>query len=120
MTAQQIIILAYLAVSVASLVIHSWAMHRLRVDKAGRGLKRTVACRVGCSVLYVFVGSNALAVHWAVYDVTFAAYAATAVTWWVNSRQDVRRGRPKKPRRRRFITITITRAPATPSAPEAP
>ena len=114
MNAEQAITVAYLTVSVVSLLIQGWAMHRLRVDKAGRGLKRTVACRVGCSVLYVGVGVNALVWHWAVLQVTFAVYAATAVTWWVNSRMDVRRGRPARPKRPRRISITvnITRAPA--------
>lgn len=115
MTAEEAITFAYLAVSGLSLLVQARHLHRMREAKAGHGLTRTAWCRVGCSVLYVLVGVNALAVHWAVIQTTFAVYATTAVTWWINSILDDRLTRPprtKRPKRRPFqFTVTFGRAP---------
>lgn len=121
MTAEDAITFAYLAVSALSLLVQARHLYRMRRARAGHGLARTAWCRVGCTVLYVLVGVNALAGHWAVIQCTFAVYATTAVTWWVNSILDDRLTRPARVKRRRFITVTITRAPANePTGTDSP
>lgn len=108
MTAEDAITFAYLAVSALSLLVQARHLYRMRRARAGHGLARTAWCRVGCTVLYVLVGVNALAVGWAVIQSTFAVYATTAVTWWINSLLDDRLTRPRRRRHRRPLQFTVT------------
>jgi hypothetical protein len=84
---------AFLAISVEGLVVHVWGLLHL-APAAGRSsvrraLVRTLACRVACAVLYVYVGLNAVVLHRAVIVTTFLVYFVTQVIWQVNTAADV-------------------------------
>ncbi|HEX5347834.1 MAG TPA: hypothetical protein VFW64_12170 [Pseudonocardiaceae bacterium] len=84
---------AFLVVSCLSLLVQAWGLHRLAAraqSPAARGLTRTSVCRVAVSCLYVYVGTNALALHHAVLVTTLLAFAATQATWQANTVADVR------------------------------
>lgn len=93
MSAEQVIEDAFLAVSCLSLIVQLWGLTRL-AHRAGtaaaRGLFRTSVCRVGCAVLYVYVGLNALVFHCAVLTTTFAVFCVVQATWQINAWADVR------------------------------
>lgn len=92
MTAEQSITDAFLLISCLSLVIQAWGWQHLRQapEAVGRALLRTATCRVGCAVLYVYVGLNAFWFQWAVTSTTFTVYGVVQVTWWLNMAADVR------------------------------
>jgi hypothetical protein len=92
MTLAEAIAIAFLAVSGISLLVQSWALHKLRVGRIRGGVYRTAWCRVWCAVLYVLVGTNALTLHLITLQTTFIAFALTQATWQANAWLDVRRG----------------------------
>jgi hypothetical protein len=96
------IAVAFLSVSLLSLAVQSWALHKLRVGGIRGDFYRTVWCRVGCAVLYVLVGANALWLHLVTLQTSFVAYFLIQVTWIANSRLDVRHGHnpPHQPKHR--------------------
>lgn len=109
MTSEQYIADAFLVVSVMSLLVQAWALHGLHRRRVRSGVWRTAMCRVGCAVIYVGVGANALVWHWATLQVTFVAFVITQLTWQANAWLDVhkaekparlRGGRHRAPRRR--------------------
>lgn len=85
---------AYLAVSCMSLGVQVWGLRRLaphhRQTALARALTRTSLCRVGCAVLYVGIGVNALVFHRSVLVTTFLAFCVVQATWQANAYADVR------------------------------
>lgn len=92
MSLAEAIAVAFLAVSGLSLIVQAWALHKLRVGRIRGGVFRTAWCRVGCAVVYVLVGVNALWEHWATLQVSLFAFLITQATWQVNAVIDVRHG----------------------------
>lgn len=94
---------AFLAVSLLSLAVQAWALHKLRVARIRGDFYRTAWCRVGCAVIYVLVGINALWFTWKTLQTSFIAFAVTQVTWQANAWLDVRHGRqpPHQPKHHR-------------------
>lgn len=92
MSAEQAIKWGFLFVSLLGSAVQAWALTRLWRTPHHAGLARTSVCRVGCAVIYVLVGINALAVHWLVSDVAFLAFSVTQATWSINAMFDVRLG----------------------------
>ena len=102
MTLTQAISVAFLTVSLLSLAIQSWALHRLRIEHIRGGVFRTVWFRVICAVLYVLVGVNALWEHWVTLQISLLAFFITQAIWVTNTVVDVKHGRrpPYHPRHR--------------------
>lgn len=98
MTAEQVIADAFLVVSVMSFVVQAWALRGLRRRRVRGGVWRTAICRVGCAVIYVGVGINALRWHWATLQVTFIAFLITQLTWQANAWLDVHKAEKPVPR----------------------
>lgn len=100
MSLNDAIAVGFLAVSLLSLTVHSWALHKLRAGGVRGDFYRTVRARVGCAVLYCLVGANALWLHFVPLTASFATYAVIQLTWMHNSRIDVRHGRnpPRQPK----------------------
>lgn len=113
MTAEQVTTGAFLLMSVESLAVYTWALRRLRRDKAPHNLVRTAVCRIAVAVIYVGIGINATTWQFSVLAVTFAATVLTQATWQYNSHLDVLHNQPRPPRKRR-IQIIITRDPPRP------
>lgn len=98
MSLAEAIAVAFLSVSVLSLGVQAWALHRLRMARIRGGVFRTAWCRVGCSVVYVLVGVNALWGHLATLQVSLFAFLITQGTWQINAVLDVHSRPPYKPR----------------------
>ena len=94
MSLEQWVEVSFLAIACLSLCVQLWGLVHIAARPgdapAAHGLIRTSVCRVGCSVLYVFVGSNALFCHKAVIVTTFLVFCATQATWQANAIADVR------------------------------
>lgn len=100
MSAEQTIKWAFLFVSLLGFTVQAWALTRLWRTPHHAGLARTSVCRVACAVIYIVVGINALAVHWAVSQVAFLAFSLTQATWLINAALDVRLGTYRAKHRR--------------------
>lgn len=93
MTLERTVTVAFLAVSCVSLLVQGWGLRRLAPRTRGPvawALTRTSVCRVGCALLYVYVGMNALVIHQAVLVTTFLVFCVVQATWQVNAFADVR------------------------------
>lgn len=98
MSASQVIVYAYLAMSVASLIWQGSALIRLIRDSSLRsrataaygGLLRTSICRVGAAIAYVLVGVNALWPRFEVLIFTFVVFCLIQAVWQLNSLADLR------------------------------
>jgi hypothetical protein len=92
MTFAQSIIDAFLSMAFLSMIIQVWGLTHLARPNTltERGLYRTSMCRVGCSLLYVYVGLNALVFHRAVLATTFFVFCVVQATWQINVYLDVR------------------------------
>lgn len=103
MSAEAVVTVAFLLVSMLGLGVQAWALGRLWRTVHLPGLVRTAACRVGCAALYVAVGVNAWGPQWAVLQASFIAFCVTQATWQINALMDVRldrrRGRRPLPNR---------------------
>lgn len=89
MSLDEAIAVAFLAVSVLSLAVQSWGLHRLRVGQVRGGVFRTVWFRVVCAVIYVLVGVNALWEHWVTLQVSLFAFFITQGIWVTNTVVDI-------------------------------
>lgn len=94
MNLDQLIKVAFLAMSCLSLAVQSVTLRVLRrAPLAADSLIRTAWCRVGCAVLYVYVGVNALLWQWNTLTTTFLVFFMVQVTWQVNAGLDIVAGR---------------------------
>jgi hypothetical protein len=93
MTLEQFVTGAFLVIAIVGFGVQTWSLGSLYTSSRRLGLRRTAMCRVGCAVIYIFVGINASALHWLVLQVSFAAFCITQATWQVNALLDVQLAR---------------------------
>jgi hypothetical protein len=101
MSAERVIVLAYLAMSTISLLWQSSTLLRLRRDSTLRsratlpyhGLLRTSICRVAAAIAYVLVSINALWPRFEVLIFTFVVLSLIQAVWQLNSWADLRLAR---------------------------
>jgi hypothetical protein len=103
-SAEKTVAVAFLVMSVISMVWQGAALRRLihdsslrsRATQAYGGLLRTAACRVSVSIAYVMVGINAIWPRVEVLILTFAVFCATQAVWQANAWADLRLARRLK------------------------
>jgi len=101
MSAERVIVLAYLTMSIISLLWQSSTLLRLVRDSSLRsratdsyhGLLRTSICRVAAAIAYVLVSMNALWPKFEVLIFTFVVLSLIQAVWQINSWADVRLAR---------------------------
>lgn len=101
MSAERIIVLAYLTMSILSLLWQGLTLLRLIQDStlrsratiSYRGLLRTSICRVGAAVAYVLVSVNALWPRFEVLIFTFVVLWLIQGIWQLNAWADLRLAR---------------------------
>lgn len=104
MTPEKFVAVAFLGMSVLSLVWQGTALLALvrdsslqsRATVAYGGLRRTSICRVGVAVAYAVVGMNALWPRVEVLLFTFGVFCATQAVWQLNAWADLRLARRLK------------------------
>jgi hypothetical protein len=103
-SAEKVVAVAFLAMSILSMVWQSATLQRLvrdsslrsRATQAYGGLLRTAVCRVSVSMAYVMVGINAIWPRVEVLILTFAVFCATQAVWQLNAWADLRLARRLK------------------------
>ena len=108
---ERIIAVAFLVISVVSLVVQTIALTRITQGRtewglAARGILRTAVCRVAASVLYVFLGIATLLFITAVE--ALLVFGVVQIMWQLNAIADVQL-------RRRLLRPATGRHRAAPS-----
>lgn len=114
MSAERIVAIAFLAMSIISLAWQGFALSwlvrdsnsRSRATGGYRGLLRTAICRTSVAAAYVLVGINAIWPRVEVLILTFAVFCVVQAVWQLNAWADLRLARrlraappPTAPRR---------------------
>jgi hypothetical protein len=100
-TAEKIVAIAFLCMSIISMTWQGVTLSRLirdaslrsRATDAYSGLRRTAICRVSVSLTYVVVGTNAIWPRIEVLILTFAVFCAIQAVWQLNAWADLRLAR---------------------------
>jgi hypothetical protein len=103
-SAEKLVAVAFLCMSVLSLLWQGTALQALIRDSSLRsrathaygGLRRTAVCRVAAAIAYVLVGINAIWPRVEVLLLTFAVYSAVQALWQINAWADLRLARRLK------------------------
>ena len=98
MSADKVVAVAFLVMSVISTIWQGSALTRLINDSSLRsrataaygGLLRTSICRVGAATAYVVVGINAIWPRFEVLLFTFVVFCAIQGVWQLNAWADLR------------------------------
>lgn len=104
MSAEKVVAIVFLIVSLISIVWQGQALIRLvrdsslrsRATEAYGGLLRTSICRVSAAIAYVLVGINAIWPQFEVLIFTLVVYSAIQTVWQANAWADLRLARRLK------------------------
>jgi hypothetical protein len=122
-SAEKVVALAFLAMSVISMAWQGSALIHLVRDSTLRsratiaygGLLRTSICRVAAAVAYVLVGINALWPQFEVLIFTFVVFCVVQGVWQLNAWADLRLAR-----RLRAVPPPVTVGPPAPTVGHRP
>lgn len=123
MSAEKVVAVAFLIMSVTSMAWQGSALVRLVTDSSLRsratiaygGLLRTSICRVCAAIAYVLVGINAIWPRFEVLIFTFVVFCLIQGVWQLNAWADLRLAR-----RLRAVPRPATVAPPAPAVGQHP